>query len=276
MMTKTVIVILVLISSWTNAFSCLNTYQFKIFPVGVHLEKIITVDVQIRRTSHDEGSRWLGLDLDDPGRMQAMWILYTHIASYDKNQKIQTLTPVDTVYTIGKNYTETLLDAYQTAYNSILKQHPSIELFAPEYISFCDYQKKCDLLSVTHDTLQNSDYLTFETTKYPVAIISDSTYYAFNNSPYYSGSTAWLYTSSVRIYKTATMTLVMTHLETGHEIAMGWITDDPNKLPEEEGDPVIVSREHKPDFEFKDIKKAVFKEPLLHHGYGIDLFVVKE
>ena len=185
-------------------------------------------------------------------------------------------TPLDTVYAIGKDYSDTLLSAFQTGYESALKQYPSIDLFTPDYISFCDYQKKCDLLSVAYDTIQNKDYVTLSNKKYPISVIQDTSYYAFNNSPYHSGNTAGLYISSIRTYKSESMTLVLTHLETGHEISMGWITDDPNKKPEEEGDPVIVSKEHKPDIEFKVIDKAVYQEPLLHHGYGFDIFVIKE
>lgn len=275
-MTRIVIILLTFLSGWTNTYACLNTYQFKIFPIGIYQDKIVTVDVQVRRTSQIEGNRWLGLNLKNPDEFSVMWILCTRISTYDKNQKTQSSTPIDTVYAIGKDYSDTLLSAYQACYNSVLKQYPSIELFTPDYISFCDYQKKCDLLSVTNDTIQNTDYLTLEEKKYPIKVIRDTSYFAFNNSPYHSGNTTGLYISSTRTYKTESMTLVLAHLETGHEISMGWITNDPNKKSEEEGDPVIVSKEHKPGFEFNNLDKAVYQEPLLHHGYGFDIFIIKE
>ena len=94
-MTKQLCIIIILIFQTTFSFACLNTYQFKIFPVGVSQDKIITVDVQIRRTSQVEGNRWLKLGLEKADEWSEMWILYSYVSAYDKNQKLLSLTPLD-------------------------------------------------------------------------------------------------------------------------------------------------------------------------------------
>jgi len=274
-MTKIIVTILIIISSWTSVFGCLNTYQFKIFPVGVYEDNIISVDVKIRRTSLYEGNRFLDLKIEDPDKHELIWILYTYIATYDKNQKIQSLVPFDTVYEIGDNYVDTLLTAYYRGYKLITESFSAIELFSPDYISFCDFQKECNLISVNYDTIRKQDYLVYKRKKYPITIVSDTSYYAYRRA-YHSGNTDGFYISSVRLYKSSKITIVLAHLETGQEISMRWNTDDSNKNSEEKDDPFIVPKEHKPDIAFKDIDKAVFQEPLLHHGYGFDIFIVQE
>ena len=53
------------------------------------------------------------------------------------------------------------------------------------------------------------------------------------------------------------------HLATGHEISLA-----------EDGE-ITLAKEYKPTFAFTDIKKSNYIEPLLHHGYGFDTFIVK-
>ena len=109
------------------------------------MEKIITVDFQIYRTSQEEGILRLGLNKKVSGRLKEMWILHPFIAIYDRNQRIESLLPRDTVFVMGKDYTETLCTAYQKAYNDVIKQHAPIELFTPDYFSFCDFQKRLSI-----------------------------------------------------------------------------------------------------------------------------------
>ncbi|MFN5381159.1 MAG: hypothetical protein ACK5CD_09365, partial [Bacteroidota bacterium] len=121
-MTKQIYILILLIFQTTFSFACLNTYQFKICPVGVSQDKIITVDVQIRRTSQVEGNRWLKLGLEKTDEWSEMWILYSYVSTYDKNQKLISLTPLDTTYSIGKHYTDTLDKAYQNGLKIIAKE----------------------------------------------------------------------------------------------------------------------------------------------------------
>lgn len=260
---------------FTYIHACLNTYQYKIFPIGLEGDKLLTIDVEILRTSPREGIRKLKLDLEEPNEVMEMWIMYTYVVTYDASQKVLQLSPLDTVFTIGEIYKEKLLEAYQSAYNKILKQYPNLDLLRPAYISFCDYQKSCNLISVSYHEKENSDSLTFEDQQYSIDIFQDTSYLPLKNGENYPNS-SHLYTNSVRTYKTGTKTFIFAHLATGHEIGMGWMTNDPNKKRIPGGGPVILTKEHSPDFEFNDLAKAVYQEPLLHHGFGFDIFIVKE
>jgi hypothetical protein len=256
------------------AFACINTYQFKMFPVGVHNNEVITVDVKVNRTSQYEGKNWHGLKTGG-GELDEMWILTAFVSIYDKKQKLISKTPLDSSYSLGSSYTDTLQRLYSKGFNSILKQFPSLELFAPYYISFCDFQKQCDRISIVNDSTAKNDYMIYRGQRYSLDIVHDTAYYGFARSPYYIDNTLPMHISSVRIYRSKSMELVIAHLETGHELSMGWITSDPKKKPQEEYDTVILAKEHKPGFVFNDIKKATYSEPLLHHGYGYDVFIVK-
>lgn len=257
-----------------NVLGCLNTYQSKIFPVGIYKDKIISIDVQIRRTSEYSGSKWLGLNTKEPDKMTEMWILHTFMVTYNEDQTVKSLIPLDTVYSIGNSYTEILLKAYQTGYNKILKDYPSIELFTPAYISFCGFQKHCKLLEVHYDSIQKTDFLLYNSKKYSFNIIQDKTNYPFKGYLDHEVNTTNMYLSSIRKYSTKTMTLVLAHLETGHETVMEYVTTNPNKIAD--GEPYMLANEHKPKFEFKNMKTAVYKEPLMHHGYGYDVFVIEK
>ncbi len=176
---------------------------------------------------------------------------------------------------MGAHYTDTLQKIYKTGFEFIVKKYPAIELFTTEYISFCDMQRKCNLVRMIYDSIAGQDYLIYKNKKYPIDIVKDTSYYAFGENPYFADNASGLHIGSVRIYKSGTMKIVMVHLATGHEMAMGWITSDPNKKPQVEGETIILAKEHKPRFAFKDIKKGVYEEPLLHHGYGFDIFVIE-
>jgi hypothetical protein len=253
----------------------LNTYQFKIFPVGVSQDKIVTVDVQIRRTSQVEGNRWLQLGLEKTDEWSEMWILYSYITTYDKKQKFISLTPLDTTFSIGKTDADTLDKTYQRGLKKISAEFSDIEYFNPEYISFCDFQQKCNLVKIKSDTVSNKDYVVYEGKKYQTDIVQDTSYYGFGRSPYHPEAISGFYINSVRVYKTKTVTLLIAQLATGHEISMGWITSDPKKAGKTEDGEISLAKEHKPNWTFTDIKKSTYEEPLLHHGYGFDIFIIK-
>jgi hypothetical protein len=274
-MTKQLCILIILTFQTTFSFACLNTYQFKIFPVGVSQDKIITVDVQIRRTSQVEGNRWLNLGLEKTDEWSEMWILYSYVSAYDKNQKLISLTPLDTTYSIGKNYSDTLDKAYQNGLKKIANEFTDLEYFRPDYISFCDFQQKCNIVKIQSDTLSSKDFVIYEGKKYQTDIVRDTSYYGFGRSPYHPETITGLYINSVRVYKTKTLTLLVTHLVTGHEISMGWITSDPKKAGKTEDGEISLAKEHKPNLTFTDLKKSTYEEPLLHHGYGFDIFIIK-
>jgi len=265
-MKKKLFIILILCTCNTIiSFACLNAYQFKIFPVGVADDKIVTVDFKIHRADN-----WP----DDEFGMQ--WFLYAYISTYEQNQKLIKATPFDSVNVKSDNYLEKLKEVYDVAFAKIQKDFPSIELFMPKYISFCDFQKKCKLLEVDIRINYDEDIglsidtatVKYRNKKYELNILKDSLYYGFNGVREYYQTPNEI--SSYRIYETKKIKLIAFHLAAGDLIlyrAAGMIDLDEKDIPS--------GKEYKPNLKFKDIKKSVYEEPLLHHGYGFDAFIIE-
>lgn len=256
------IYLLVLLFSVNYSFGCLATYQFKVFPVGIEKGKIITMDFKIHRTHQNN------METDE---FKPAWILYSYISTYNKNQKLLSCIPMDTSYFIGTGYLDSFKKQYLAGYNSIMLKYPAIELFIPEFFSFCDFQKKCKLIQISYDSLKNINYLQFNKKNYTIEIIKDSSYYAFGGVESYTANIdniSSFFANSIRIYKSKGMKIVLVHLNRGQELIM----------EEKEGELEFVERKSKeyfPDFDFKDIKTCVYEEPLIHHAFGFDVFVVE-
>ncbi len=274
-MTKQLYILIILTFQTTFTFACLNTYQFKIFPVGISQDKIVTIDVQIRRTSEYEGNKKLNLGLVNAKAGNYFWVLYSYISTYYKYQKLISLKPFDTTYSIGKSYSDTLDKTYHRGLEKIALQFNNLEYFKPDYISFCDFQQKCNLVKIQSDTVLNKEYVIYESKKYQTYVVQDSSYFGFDKSRNHTETIKGLYINSIRVYKTKTITMLIAHLATGHEISMGWITSDPKKASKKEDGEISLANEHKPNFKFSDINQSTYQEPLLHHGYGFDIFIIK-
>ena len=273
-MVRTLSVIIVLCAmGMSSVQACLGTHQFKTFPVGVLNDQIITVDVQVIRT--EAISIADKLDEEVSNEFAAGWVLYVYEASYSLKQELLSLQPYDTLYVYNESYLRKLQIAYTAVYHNIVAKYETLERLVPQSISFCDYQKECELVSLEYDSQKKKDFLRFQGKEHPFSIIRDTTFYGMPWSLKYAESAEGLYISSVRVLKTPKHTLLMVHLENGHEISMGMITTDPTQLKTDDGFMRHLCKEYVPDFEFDDITQAVYKEPLLHHGAGIDVFVVK-
>mgnify|MGYP006278291689 CR=1 FL=1 len=277
-MNKVTFITLLLIFNAISSFACLNTYQFKIFPVGVYQDTILAIDVQIRRTSQAEGADRMELGLDSVDGGSEMWIIKAFVSKYNKKQKLIKKEHFGITYSIGKNYLDSLQRIYLKGFNKLNNQYPDLKQFKPVYLSFCDFQQSCELVELYNDSATDKNFLIYEGKKYPVDIIRDSTYYAFGERVYHSGNILDLYLNSIRIYQANGYLLVISHLATGQEIGMGWITSDPKIYEQKKAkdEPVSLAKEYKPRVDFKDIKQSVYEEPLLHHGYGFDIFIIKQ
>src|SRR5687768_17768725 len=106
-MTRNLFVFLFVLNC-SGVFACLSTYQFKIFPVGHYNGRIFSVDVQIQRTSTNEGNQRYQLQLDSVGEMEEMWIIRSYISSYDHNQKLLSCSVADSAFAVGTHYSDQL------------------------------------------------------------------------------------------------------------------------------------------------------------------------
>ncbi len=260
----------------TFSFACMDAYQFKIFPVGVSKDKIITVDVKISRTMAQSDQLGSKNRLKETGKFEVMWILNSYISSYDKHQKLISSTSLEKKNSIGKSYSDTLNKTFQHGLAKIATTFFDIEYFKPEYISFCDFQQKCNIVQIQSDTILNKDYVVYDDRKYETVFIKDTLFYGFeSNCMYHPKKITDLFVNSVRVYRAKSISLLITHLATADEISWGWITSDPKKAGKTEDGEISLAKEYKPNLTFSELQKSTYEEPLLHHGYGFDLFIIK-
>lgn len=264
---KTLVLILFLIQSLTS-FACLDATQHKIFPIGVLNGKVITINVHIHRT-HSNFKK----QNNEGNYSNTMWVIKSYISIYDYNQNLISKSLIEESQIHEESYLSALQSSYSKGVNQIESKYHNIEYFIPDYISFCDFQKRCEILEIKHDTINKKDYLKYKNIDYAINL---NEYNNYKKSMLYSGNLTAYYLSSTRIYKAKNLELVIGHLETGHEISMGWITNNLTKKPKSEFEVIIVPKEHKPEIVFDKLDNVVYKEPLLHHGYGFDFFIVTE
>ncbi len=265
------IIIFLLFFYTINSFACLSTTQYKTFPIGTINNQIITIDAYISRSDY--------IDRDNKSEYnfpKIMWIIESYISIYNEKQELISTKLIEKRQLKKEKYLPLLREIYLKGIRLINDEFKGIEYFKPEYISFGDFQKKCEKLELKHDTISKKDLLVYKKKEYHIRLESLKGYENYKTSMLFPNSLSAYLISSIRIYKTNKIELVIGHIETGHEISMGWITNDPNKKPKDENDIVIYPKEHKPDFEFSKLENAVYQEPLLHHAFGFDFFIVNK
>ncbi len=263
---KSIVVLIVLFS--IDSFACMATTQFKMFPIGIGNGEIITADTFIYRSSYRGEKKEKGIRNN-----KTMWNIELSIAIYDLKGNIVSMEVIEKLTVKEEKYDAHLKTAYKKLLHTSKLKYPNLNFFTPKYISFCDFQKKCEILKVKNDTVNKKDYLIYRNKKHPISLAK---YEKYKQSALFTGNLSSYYVSSTRVYNTKNTELVIAHLQTGHEVSMGWINDDPISTPKEEDvyNPNIIPKEHKPEIQFNKLSEAIYQEPLLHHAYGFDFFVI--
>lgn len=242
---------------------CSSTTQHKSFPVGLNNNNFYSVDFTIKRADYFEKNNEL--------MPKIIWTLTSFISKYNFDAKLINKKEFDKKEIISKNYLSLIKSMYLKGFNYL--KDKKLEYFETDYISFCNYQKKCKKLSFVHDTISKKDYFIFKNRKVEMDVelfipYEERSLKAYNLLAYFI--------SSIRIFKSKKFELIVPHLESGHEISMGWITNDPNKKLTNKYDQIIYMKEEKPKFNFSSIKNSIYQEPLLHHGYGFDFLMINK
>lgn len=243
--------------SFSSALACLNTYQYKIFPIGTLDGDLVTIDFQIQRSEDNSPARHVKIGFGKGPQEQQIWRLKSYISTYDKHQKLQFNLAQDIGQARGEDYTKKLKTLYQTALAEAVKKYPKMVLFNPQGISFCNFNKDCDLVSIKYDVEQKKDFVFYNGQSYEIGILKDSSYIGFNNSLYYANHSTAFYLSSSRTYINKTGRLLVCHYETGTNLS--FYEDEKHSFV--------------PDLEFVDLRNAIYQEPVLHHGFGYDVLV---
>jgi hypothetical protein len=251
-----------------SAFACLSAKQHKLFPVGMHNTNIIFIEHHIYRTED--------FNKNDKKRhdINIKWKIRTYISVYDTSQNLISTTEIDDSEIKGDSYLPLLKSTYTKGLFKIKALYKNLDYFKADYLSFCDYQKKCKKVELTRDSITKKDFLRYKKTSHNVKLTTTE---KDRESAFFTDDLSAFYLNSIRVYKAKHTELVVGHLATGHEVSMGWITNNPNKTSnEEDSGPAHIAKPYAPDFELKDLHIPVYEEPFMHHGNGYDLFIVKQ
>ncbi|WP_375559581.1 hypothetical protein ACE193_17840 [Bernardetia sp. OM2101] len=240
-----------------SSFACLNTNQLKLFPIGIYNNTVISIDVEITRRFAREVADKYNLTISDSIEHHSGFLLKTRLSVYDLNQKLISSKIIDSTYAIGRSYLKELSKSHGKALKAILKKYPTIELFEVKYLSFCDFQKECNYLSMQYDTLTKTISLDYAKQKYDLAVFKDKNNYYLNDD-YLEYPARYFTISSIRIYETKKVKLVIAHL--GTEETQTVLADLPKKEYKDE------------KINYSSIKTFINQEPVNHHGEGMDVF----
>ncbi|HCA82306.1 MAG TPA: hypothetical protein DEP18_00855 [Flavobacteriales bacterium] len=250
--------------------SCLNAFQHKNFPVGVYSDTLFCVEFLMNRQFGPTPSDTLS---DEP---EIVWYYKAYISKYDLNQRLFSTSILDTgiVNFEDKTVLAKLKTVFSTGMKQIKTNQPAIKNLTPEYLSLCDFQQKCNIISLVHNKNLDSSFIVYNKKSYFIDIPRDSLHNeAYRNMEGIRISS--LQVSSIRIFRHERKKLIFIHLGTGDEIHMGYLTDDASKKGQTiDGFPITICKENKPSFPFTTLSNSVYIEPILHHGFGVDAFLV--
>ncbi|MGB5983489.1 MAG: hypothetical protein WBG46_15220 [Nonlabens sp.] len=243
--------------------ACLNADQHKIFPIGVVDGKILVLKAHLHRTHSD-------LKSENEWTVNPMWIITSTLNIYDRNQNLKSESFFKESTVHKEEYAVELSIIFDTALENIDSRFPEIEYFKPTYISFCDFQKKCNRLEFI--SKEDSDDQTFVYAGQQFNL--NTTYFDELTKPMTnSSSLSNYYISSVRIFKSQKFELVLAHVANGHEVSMGFIGGSSDSVHVENK---YISEENRPDVSFENLGLSIYQEPLMHHGFGYDFFFIRE
>ncbi|WP_442265052.1 hypothetical protein ACSIGC_11975 [Tenacibaculum sp. ZS6-P6] len=144
---------LILHSLLANA--CNSAYQYKIFPIGIQNQNIITLTVNIHRTDFlDNTAEFRGPEIG--------WNMEYYVSTYNLNGQLISKDKAEKIVIEAEHYLKELTEVFQKKLKSVVSQNKNITLFNPEYISFCDFQKKCNMLTLENNIKKKKDYLIYK------------------------------------------------------------------------------------------------------------------
>ena len=249
-----------------KAFACLSAGQHKLFPVGTYdNNNILFIEAHIHRTED------YGKNDAERHMLKMKWRIKSYISIYDTSQNLISQTEIESSEIKGDSYLPLLQSTYTKGLLNIKSLFSDLVYFEVEYLSFCDYQKKCNKIELTKDSTSKKDFFKYNGKSYNLQLNASE---KDKESAFFIDEFSAYYLNSIRIYKTKHTELIIGHLATGHQVSMGYINNDLSKKTSELGDSVHKAKPYPPGFEYKELHTAVYQEPILHHGNGYDLFIV--
>ncbi|NDV77548.1 hypothetical protein [Dysgonomonas sp. 511] len=247
-MKKLLLLFLSSVAICLSANACLNAYLFKVFPVGMCGDTIVSVDFQIFRNMHFPPA---GEDINSLGDIysdEMNWYIKAYITKYDRFQNPLETIIADSVFLIQDDCETELKEMYRQIYKKIVSENTDLQLFKTTSFMWGKFSNKVKGIEIK----ENSIY--YERQDYPVHISNDSTYYGSGSNGYLKVVIPSLI-GTVRKYTLDDTELIVVHTQMGQKL--GKETDKPN-------------------ITFSDIADAAYMEPILYHGNGIDYFITRQ
>lgn len=257
------ILVVILLAFSIKAKACYQAELYKIYPIGICNDTIVSVDMHILRYNagfFKEEERITGNIIDEGFRdnerfvnEELEWIIRTYISRYDKSQNLIESIPLDS----ARFYTENngsiinkLKILYDRGFDEIILNATGIELFKPIGVQFCDYSDECKNLISDHSSIikeKDLDYL--------IEILKNRPASKFPNIQEAQKFLLLGALSSVRKYTSNFLDLFIINLQIGQ----------------------IYGNESIPQISLgENIKSAVYEEPLFYHGNGSDIFYLRD
>ncbi len=258
--------LLLLYLSVSAAQACLVANQYKVFPIGMVGDTVVTLDVEIHRNHLGSIHRWAGLSASGTDDFSAGFSLRFYINKYSAEQQLLESRVACTSYSFIGDYQKELNESALLIIDSVLSNYKDITVFQPQQMTYCDFRRDCKRAYISEkDTAAN--HLVFDGVPINLPILSDTA----NRFTKGEQELNWQHISSVRTYTVKGQLWGFIHLGGGHELANGNYTTNPDSVLTSDGYERYLQAEHTPDVDFSTIYE-LYEEPLLHHGHGYDIF----
>lgn len=257
--------ILLFILTTNSLFACLSASQNRLFPLGQTSKGFCVVETHLNRTEFREKDK-------EVIEMKPAWAGISYFKIYDNNYKEIYSEVIDTIRLFEQHHYDSIIDKSFKKGLKIAEKYPDFVFAKPTALTFCDYQEKCSKAELLFDTTNNKIRIRLPNkVAYNVDVLFDSTSIASNLLNYYSSFDdadlsaksfkGNLYINSVRRFQIGNKKLTIVHIGSGQIFEL------------DEGETYPQGKEYQAKFEFTDINKSVFEEPVLHHGHGFDFYI---
>ena len=265
-MNRRLLLCLLLLLILQDSFACLHAYQYKRFPIGSDKAKIVFMECELIR---GEDFRKASNTSQDRSR-RVQWTIVTREVHYNRKREVLHESESDTLI-VQERYEQELERVFDDMVADILTRESALLFFENTYHSHCDYQRSCKLVSARSDTLLNKEFLRLDSSGEEVEMSNMAEFNARDWNRDRGSDLSWMYISSVRMYSNDLDRLVLAHYGSGHEIGMGMRATDSRAAPtqSDDGYSIYIPKESpSPILTLEGI--ATYREPLMHHGFGID------
>ena len=219
--------------------------QEKTYPIGITNKGLVALYVDMER--------------DNGPNHSITWNCTSSLRVYDKGNNVVSTTLLDSNDLFGRDTLLAKLTRYYADAFKLASQIPNIRLLTPKEITFCDFGTDCSLGVYTVDTTNRTIAVRYKSQTMDIKKIVIGTIV----NKYYKDELAaarFLELSSARVFTVDNRTLLVYHLGKGDK---GTPADGSK----------IVPKEYKAENDFTTLKNSIYVEPILHHGYGFDVFV---